>query len=96
MDDVKLYNHSKHEIESLIYTVNVFFEDICMGIGTSKCNAVSISKGKVIDSENVPFVNFYQLECNIWVSWSVTLYADVGPQAKIPSNHFLSSRHCDL
>ena len=49
-DDVKLYSRSKREIEFLIFAINIFFMDICMNIGTSKCNVVSISKGQLVDS----------------------------------------------
>jgi len=42
MDDVKLYSRSQQEIESLVHTVNIFFDDICMEIGADKCNIVSI------------------------------------------------------
>ena len=52
-DDVKLYTHSKQEIESLVYTLNIFFDDICMDIGTSNCNVVSISKGKLVDADDI-------------------------------------------
>jgi len=41
MDDFKLYGRSKQEIESLVHTVNIFFDDICMQIGANKCNVVS-------------------------------------------------------
>jgi len=53
MDDVKLYSRSKREIESLVYTLSIFFKDICMDIGTSKCNGVAVSKDKVVDSGNI-------------------------------------------
>ena len=49
MDGVKLYSHSKREIESLIFTISIFSRDICMDIGTSKCNVISILKGQLVD-----------------------------------------------
>jgi len=53
MDDIKLYSHSKHEIESLIHTVNIFFDDIRMSLGVAKCNIVAVSRGHLVDSDSV-------------------------------------------
>ena len=51
MDDIKLYGKTRQEIESLVYTTNIFFEDICMDIGTAKCNVVAVSRGRLVDTE---------------------------------------------
>ena len=53
MDNIKLYSRSQQEIESLIHTVNIFFDDICMSIGSAKCNIVAVSKGHLVESDNV-------------------------------------------
>ena len=53
MDDIKLYSHSQQEIEPLIHTVNIFFDDICMSIGAAKCNIVAVSKGHLVESDSV-------------------------------------------
>jgi len=53
MDDVKLYGRSKQEIESLVHTVNIFFDDICMQIGANKCNVVSMNRGRLTHSDRV-------------------------------------------
>jgi len=42
MDDVKLYGRSQQEIESLVQTVSILFDDICMQIGANKCNVVAM------------------------------------------------------
>ena len=54
IDDKKLFGKSRQEIESLIYTTNVFFEDICMDIDTAKCSIVTVSRGQLVDTGNVP------------------------------------------
>ena len=53
MDDIKLYGRSQHEIESLIHTVNIFFDDISMTIGAAKCNIVAVSRGHLVESDSV-------------------------------------------
>ena len=53
MDDVKLYGCSQQEIESLVHTVNIFFDDICMELGASKCNIVVISRGRLVQSDGI-------------------------------------------
>ena len=55
MDNIKLYSCSQQEMESLINTVNIFFDDICMSIGTAKCNIVAVSRGHLVDSDSVVF-----------------------------------------
>ena len=47
-----LYGCSQQEIESLIHTVNIF-DDICMSIGTAKCNIVSVHRGHLVELDNV-------------------------------------------
>ena len=53
MDDIKLYGRSQQEIESLIRTVNIFFDEICMSIGAAKCNIVSVHKGHLVELDSV-------------------------------------------
>jgi len=36
-----IFGKSRQEIESLVYTIN---EDVCMDIGTVKCNDVAVSQ----------------------------------------------------
>ena len=54
MDDIKLFAKSRQEIESLVYTTNIFFKDICMEIGTAKCNVVALSRGHLVNTEDIP------------------------------------------
>ena len=54
MDDIKLFGKSRQEIESLVYTTNKFFEDICMDIGTAKCNVVAVSRGHISSTADIP------------------------------------------
>ena len=37
MDDLKLYGSNKNQLDSLIQTVRVFSENICMKFGLDKC-----------------------------------------------------------
>ena len=53
MDDVKLYGKSQQEIESLVHTVNIFFDGICMQIGVNKCNIVAMARGHLIQSDGI-------------------------------------------
>ena len=54
MEDIKLLGKSMQEIESLVYTTNIFFEDMCMDIGTAKCNVVAVSRGHIVNIEDIP------------------------------------------
>jgi len=53
MDDIKLFVKYRKEIESLVYTANIFFEDICMDIATFKCNVVAVSCGHLVYTEDI-------------------------------------------
>ena len=53
MDDIKLYGRSQQEIESLIRTVNIFFDDIHVSIGATKCNITSVHRGHLVESNSV-------------------------------------------
>ena len=53
MDDVKLYGKSQQEIESLVHTVNIFFDDLCMQIGVNQCNIVAMGRGCFIQSDGI-------------------------------------------
>jgi len=48
MDDLKLYAANDTNLTSLIYIVKTFSDDIRMSFGLSKCNKLTIIKGKVI------------------------------------------------
>ena len=42
LDDLKLYGRNQREIQSLVTTVKVFSDDICMKFGLDKCASLSI------------------------------------------------------
>ena len=46
-----MYGRSQQEIESLVHTFNIL--DICMEIGPSKCNILAISRGHLIQSDDI-------------------------------------------
>ena len=47
LDDLKLYGRNQWEILSLVTTVKMFSDDICMQFGLDKCASLSIRWGKV-------------------------------------------------
>ena len=53
MDDLKLYGHSQAEIESLVHTSNIYFNDICMDIGAAKCSVVAVLKGHLAEANDI-------------------------------------------
>ena len=53
MDDVKLYGRSQQEIESLVHTVIIFFDDICLQISANKCNVVAMSRGHLTQFDGI-------------------------------------------
>ena len=46
MDDLKLYANSERELDSLIYTVRIFSDDVGMVFGLEKCAVLVLKKGK--------------------------------------------------
>ena len=53
LDDLKLFAKSRSELESLLNTVRLFSDSICMSFGLSKCASASIIRGKLSGSTNV-------------------------------------------
>ena len=53
MDDLKLYNRSEKELDSLEQTVRVFTEDIGMEFGIEKCTMLVMEKGKIVKSVGI-------------------------------------------
>ena len=53
MDDLKIYAANDNQLSSLINTVKTFSDDIRMSFGLTKCNKLTISKGKVVQRENI-------------------------------------------
>ena len=53
MDDLKLYGRSQAEIESLVHTANIYFDDVCMQIGAAKCSVVAILKGHLGEANDI-------------------------------------------
>ena len=49
LDDLKLYGRNRQEIESLVNTVRIFSDDICMEFGFDKCASMSIHRGKIYE-----------------------------------------------
>ena len=49
----ELYGKSQQEIELLVHTVNIFFDDLCMQIGVDKCNIVAMASGHLIRSDGI-------------------------------------------
>ena len=54
MDDIKLYGRDDDELTSLVSVVSAFSTDICMSFGLSKCNCISLYRGKLVETSDVP------------------------------------------
>jgi len=48
LDDIKLFGTSQQHLDSLLTTLSLFSEDICMKFGYSNCNILTLSKGCAI------------------------------------------------
>ena len=44
---MKLYGRSRQEIESLVNTVRIISDDVCVEFGFDKCASLSINRGKI-------------------------------------------------
>ena len=53
MDDLKLFDKSKNQIDSLVQTVHIFSEDIGMQFGIKKCGVLIMEWGKVIRTDGI-------------------------------------------
>ena len=53
MDDVKLYAESERELDSLIQTVRIFYDDIGMVFGLYKCAVLVLKRGKMVRTEGI-------------------------------------------
>ena len=45
MDDIKLFASSRQHLDSLLTTLSLFSDDICMQFGCSKCNILTLTRG---------------------------------------------------
>ena len=48
MDDLKLYAKSQRELDSLIQTVKIFYDDVGMVFGLDKCAVLVLKRGKMV------------------------------------------------
>jgi len=53
MDDLKVYGRSQAEIESLVHTANIYFDDICMDISATKCSVVAVLRGHLAEADDI-------------------------------------------
>ena len=53
MNDLKLYDKTMQELDSLLQTVTIFSSDIGMQIKISKCAMLEMKRGKVVESEGI-------------------------------------------
>ena len=53
MDDLKLFDKSKNQIDSLVQTVHIFSEDIGMQFGIKKCGVLTMERGKNIRTDHI-------------------------------------------
>ena len=57
MDDLKLFEKSDDQIDSLVLTVFTFSEDISMQFGLKKCGGVTLKKEKLVKFEGIHLPN---------------------------------------
>ena len=57
MDDLKLYNRSGKELDSLVQAVRVFIEDVGMEFVIEKCAMLLMEKGKIVKSVAIELPN---------------------------------------
>ena len=77
MDDLKLYRKSENEIKGLVYTVEVFSQDIDMEFGIKKCGEIITNRGKVksaniIESPSDEKIREKKMDINTWGNWRMT------------------------
>ena len=53
MNDLKLYEKTMQELDSLLQTVRIFSSDTEMQIKISKCAMLEMKRGKVVQSEGI-------------------------------------------
>ena len=53
MGDLKLYGKSENEIKGLVFTVEVFIQDIDMKFGIKKCGVIIMNRGKVKSTDGI-------------------------------------------
>ena len=53
MDDLKVYGKNETELETLLNSVRIFSNDICMEFGINKCGILVMKRGELIKSEGM-------------------------------------------
>ena len=78
MDDLKLYEKSTAELESLLNSIRIFSNDISMEFCLDKCTTLAITKGKVteIRGMNLPNNNIKGLNLDETYKYLGILQAD--------------------
>ena len=77
MDDLKLYRKSENEIKGLVYTVEVFSQDIDMEFGIKKCGEIIMNRGKVKSANIIELpsdekIREKKMDINTWGNWRMT------------------------
>ena len=57
MDDLKLFEKSDDQVDSLVQTLFIFSEDIGLEFGLNKCGVVILKKGKLVKFDGVHLPN---------------------------------------
>ena len=52
MDDIKLFASSRQHLDSLLTTLSLFSDDICMKFGCSKCNILTLTRGCITPTDD--------------------------------------------
>ena len=57
IDDLKLFDKSKNQTDSLVQTVHIFNQDIAIQFGIKKCGVLIRERGKVIRTDGIRLPN---------------------------------------
>ena len=53
MNSIKLYTKNERELNSLIYTMHIFSQDVSMKFGTDKCKVLTMQRGRIKYSDGL-------------------------------------------
>ena len=71
MDDIKLFASSRQHLDSLLTTLSLFSDDICMQFGCSKCNILTLTRGCMTQQMILNFLLFLMA---LLLAWHLLLH----------------------
>ena len=61
MDDLKLYETSKDQLDSLVQVVRIFSQDVKMSFGLDKCAVLEMRRGRQVGSSGIELPDDQQI-----------------------------------